>query len=385
MKKPGILVATLLAGTLFLTACSGSRTPSGTNTASADNAATTSDARAVGNSGGSIQASQLEAERVGTGTASGSMVTAAPNPGVTVPLGGNNTSTSAATDQAGQPASTPTNQNWSSGSNTNATGMTTASTPAVTSPMTDPTGKTTGQPSPQTNTNTGQTATTGTTPMGDENWSANRNNPARQSDKMDNNGINADNNTGVGRTTPATMTPPGPPARNVDDTQRMRAAQRRAPERATPGQATQAAPVSASGTDPNQQPTSTSSPTTTAPPMSVQDRERMGRDANNPAGMEQRSMNDNAGSTGRSEQTVTIAADAPIAPAMVSNQAEAIDRITTRLDEIDVALEKKMSARQKSTLLRERKKLMYRLGTLKAVETPASPNPVINSPGGVQN
>lgn len=350
MKKPGILVATLLAGNLFLAACSGSRTPSGTNTVSADNAAATSDARVVGNSGGSIQNSQLEAERVGTGTVSGSMVTAAPNPSVTVPLGGNNGSTSTPAAQTGQTSSN------TSASQTQPTGsvMNTATTPAVTSPMTDPTGKTTGQPSPQTQNSTAQTS--GTTPMGDENWSANRNNPSRQSDKMDNNGINADNNTGMGRTTPATMTPA------TSDNQRPRAAQR-----STTGQ--------------YQQPSSTSSPTTTAPPMSVQDRERMGRDASNPAGMEQRSMNE----AGAGQGTIRIAADAPIAPMMVSSQAEAIDRLTTRLDEIDAALETKMTSRRKAALRSERKKLMYRLGTMKAIEAPASPNPVIHSPGGVQN
>lgn len=339
MKKPGILVATLLAGNLFLAACSGSRTPSGTNTVSADNAATTTDARVVGNSGGSIQNSQLEAERVGTGTVSGSMVTVTPNPSVTVPLGGNNGSTSTATEQMA--STNPANQTQSTGS-----AMSTTTTSAVASPMTDPTGKTTGQPSPQTQNSTAQTS--GATPMGDENWSANRNNPSRQSDKMDNNGINADNNTGVGRTTPATMTP------TPSDNQRARAAQRR-------------------GMEMNQQPTGTSSPTTTAPPMSVQDRERMGRDAQNPAGMEQRAGMTDYGSP-----------EDRIMPPMVSSQAEAIDRITTRLDEIDTALETKMSARRKSTLLRERKKLMYRLGTMKAIETPASPNPVIHSPGGVQ-
>lgn len=334
MNKPGILVATLLAGNLFLAACTGSRTPSGANTASADNAVTTNDARAVGNSGGSIQASQLEAERVGTGTASGSMVTVNATPAVTVPLGGSNTGATTGTDQLGQ-TSAPAQSS----------GMTTASTPAVTSPMTDPTGKTTGQPSPQTQNSTAQT-----TPMGDENWSANRNNPVRQTDKMDNNGVNADNNTGVGRTTPATMTPAPP------DNSRMRAAQRRSAD-----------PIGA------QQPTNTTSPTTTAPPMSVQDRERMGRDAANPAGMEQRVGMTDYGTP--EERTM---------PPMVSSQATAIDRITTRLDEIDAALETKMSSRRKAALRNERKKLMYRLGTLKAVELPATPNQVPTGPGGAQ-
>jgi len=336
MNKPGILVATLLAGNLFLAACSGSRTPSGTNTASADNAATTSDTRAVGNSAGSIQSGQLEAERVGTGTASGSMVTVNATPAVTVPLGGSGN------------ASTSTDPAQSGGSTSGTSGMTTMTTPAVSSPMTDPTGKTTGQPSPQTQNPTAQASPTGATPMGDENWSANRNNPSRQSDKMDNNGINADNNTGMGRTTPATVTPAS------SDNQRMRTAQRR-------------------GTDDAQVPTSTSSPTTTAPPNSVQDRERMGRDAVNPAGMEQRTGMTDYGTP--EERTM---------PPMVSNQAEAIDRITTRLDEIDVALESKMSSRRKATLLRERKKLVYRLGTLKAIEMPATPNQIPTGPGGAQ-
>lgn len=328
MNKPGILVATLLAGNLLLTACSGSRTPSGTNTASADNAATTSDARAVGNSAGSIQSSQLEAERVGTGTVSGSMVTVNSTPAVTVPLGSSGNTSATDPAQAG-------------GATSGTSGMTTSTTPAVTSPMTDPTGKTTGQPSPQT-----QNSTVQATPMGDENWSANRNNPVRQTDKMDNNGLNADSNTGMGRTTPATMSPA------PSDNQRMRAAQR-------------------SNGDAYQQPTPTSSPTTTAPPNSVQDRERMGRDAVNPAGMEQRAGMTDYGTP--EERTM---------PPMVSNQASAIDRITTRLDEIDAALETKMTSRRKAALRSERKKLMYRLGTLKAIEVPASPNPVVNTPGG---
>ena len=88
---------------------------------------------------------------------------------------------------------------------------------------------------------------------------------------------------------------------------------------------------------------------------------------------------------GAGQGTIRIAADAPIAPMMVSSQAEAIDRLTTRLDEIDAALETKMTSRRKAALRSERKKLMYRLGTMKAIEAPASPNPVIHSPGGVQN
>ncbi len=321
MKKPSIFVTALLAGGLILTGCATNRTPATTNTASADDAATTNNTRVVGNSAGSIQANQLEAERVGSGTMSGSTVSSASNPGVSVPLNTGNTGQTTAV--SGQPTQTTT-----SGATTDL-------------------GTTSGQVSGG---NTGSTMGTNSSVSGSSS--------ATSTDERS--GSNAGNPASVSQT--PTTPSPAPAARSVDDTQRMRMANRRAPEQNAPAQG-------------GQQPNSTSSPTTTAPPNSVQDRERTGRDATNPAGMEQRQAS-------RAGMTDYGSPEDRTMPPMVSNQAEAIDRLTTRLDEIDATLGTKMSARRKASLLRERKTLMNRLGTLKAVEIPATPNQVPTRPGG---
>jgi outer membrane murein-binding lipoprotein Lpp len=348
MKKPRILIAAVLAGGLLLTGCAGNRTPSSTNTASANNAASTSDTRVVGNSAGSIQSSQLEAERVGSGTMSGSTMSAAPNPGVTVPLNGTTpsvTSQSTAANGTDQ-GSSMTNSTSSQSMNNGQTAQTTTSG----SDMNTTGGQTT---TATQGGNTGMGSTTGST-MGS---TSSNNSTATMSDERS--GVNSGNPNSLSQTT---TTPPAPPARNIDDTRRMRMANRRAPEQNAPATGTDQPPVGGM-----------SGATTAAPPNSVQDRERMGRDAANPAGMEQRAGMTDYGTP--EERTM---------PPMVSNQAEAIDRVTTRLDEIDTALANKMSARRKSALLRERKKLMYRLGALKAVEMPATPNQVPTGPGGAQ-
>jgi|GEM_PF-6102646 len=166
---------------------------------------------------------------------------------------------------------------------------------------------------------TDQPAPVVTIPLGGTDSTANRPNPPRGPAVGEMPGDTVPPSGTPPGSNPEVM-PPAPPARNIDDDRRLKAAQQRAPEQAAP-----AAPP--------------------ATPTNPTERERYTRDRSNPAGMEQR----------RAAQDMNAATELP-AP------ESRIERLTRQLDALDQELENTRSARRRAALMKQRRSLMLALG-----------------------